>query len=72
LARLAEEVKIADVALCYLNPKSRAADLKAYKIDPAAENTIILYKDYTVTDTFVDLPVAAFGRVASAVSKQAP
>ncbi|MCE9562150.1 MAG: hypothetical protein K8U57_08860 [Planctomycetes bacterium] len=72
LAQLAEEVKIAEVALCYLNPKSRAADLKSYRINPAAENTIMIYKDYTVTDTFVDLPAAAFGRIATAVSKQLP
>jgi protocatechuate 3,4-dioxygenase beta subunit len=72
LARLAAELKIADVALCHLNPKTRAKDLKAYKIDPAAENTVMVYKNYTVSDTLVDLPAAAFDRVAAAAAKQLP
>ncbi len=72
LTRLAAELKVADVALCHLNPKTRAADLKAYRIDPAAENTIILYKDYTVTDTFVDLRADDFGRVVAAAGKLTP
>ena len=72
LARLAGELKIADVALCHLNPKTREADLKAYRINPAVESTVIVYKNYTVTDTFVDLPAADFARLAAAVAKQAP
>jgi protocatechuate 3,4-dioxygenase beta subunit len=72
LARLAADLKIAGVALCHLNPKTREKDLRAYKIDPAAENTVMVYKDYTVTDTLVDLPAASFDRVAAAVAKQLP
>ena len=72
LARLAAELKITDVALCHLNPKTRDKDLKAYRIDPAAENTVMVYKDYTVSDTFVNLPAAAFERVSAAVAKQVP
>ena len=72
LTRLAAELKIADVALCHLNPKSRAAELKAYRINAAAENTIMVYKDYTVSATFVDLPVADFEKVTAAVGKLVP
>lgn len=69
LAKLATEIKIADVALCHLNPKNREAELKAYRINPSVENTIIVYKDYTVTETFVNLPADSFGQVVQAVGK---
>ena len=72
LARLAADLKIADVALCHLNPKTRDKEQKAYRIDPAAENTVIVYKDYTVTETFVNLPAAGADRVAAAVKNLAP
>jgi protocatechuate 3,4-dioxygenase beta subunit len=72
LAALAAEAKVAAAALCYLNPKTRDKELKAYRIDPAAENTVIVYKDYTVTETFVNLPAAGADRVAAAVKNLAP
>ena len=72
LVHLAAELKITTVALCHLNPKTRAADLKAYRIDPAAEATLMVYRDYTVTATFVDVQAAAFDTVAAAVGKQLP
>jgi protocatechuate 3,4-dioxygenase beta subunit len=69
LAKLAGDLKIADSSLCYLNPKNRANELKSYRINPAVENTIIVYKDYTVTETFVNLPADSFGQVVNAVGK---
>jgi protocatechuate 3,4-dioxygenase beta subunit len=72
LARLAAELEITDLALCRLNPKTQAADLKAYRINPAVENTIMLYKDYTVTAAFVNLHAASFDNVSAAAKKLLP
>jgi protocatechuate 3,4-dioxygenase beta subunit len=69
LARVAADLKVTAASLCELSPRTRANDLKAYRVNPAAENTVIVYKDYTVTDTFVDLPAGDFGRLAAAAEK---
>lgn len=42
---LAADLKLADVSLCYLTRKSGPKELKAYRIEPAAENTVMVYKD---------------------------
>jgi protocatechuate 3,4-dioxygenase beta subunit len=72
VAQLAATLKLADVSLCYLSARSRASDLKAYKIDLAAENTAVVYKNYTVTDAFINLPAGDFARLAAAIGKQLP
>ena len=66
---LASTLAIADASFCYMSEKSGAAELKAYRINPAAENTIMVYKDYTVAATFVNLSARDCGRVADAVNK---
>ena len=53
---LASTLAIADASFCYMSEKSGPAELKAYRINPTAENTIMVYKDYTVAATFVNLP----------------
>ena len=72
---LAAELNVADESLCYLAPKTGPKELKAYRIDPKAENTLMVYRNYTVAATFVnlsardafqarDLVVAAWGLAA--------
>lgn len=69
---LGDAAGVTDVALCCLSAKTGAKELKAYKIDPGAENTVILYKNYVVTATFVNVPAKAAGPLAEAVKKLLP
>ncbi len=66
---LAAGLKLAAVSLCWLSPKSGPQELKAYRVDPAAENTVMVYRNYTVAATFVNLPAQDDGRVARAVEQ---
>jgi hypothetical protein len=68
LQQLAEARNIKSIGLCYPDPVTRDHDLKLYKINPAARNTILLYKDYKIAANFVDLDPADFQPVISAVS----
>ena len=54
---------------CYPDPTTRDDDLRSYKINPAAANTILVYKNYTVATRFVDLSAKDFGQVEAAVAK---
>jgi len=72
LKKLAEENKIVHSALCYPDPASKAEDLGKYQINPDAQNTIIVYKDYKVTACFVNVDVRDFARVEEAVRKMLP
>jgi hypothetical protein len=69
LAKIARKAGVSQSALCYPDPASRDEDLKAYKVNPAATNTILVYKNYMVTARFVDLSSKEFGRVEAAVAK---
>ena len=66
---LAADLKFADISLCYLTPKTGPKELKAYQIDPAAENTVMVYKNYTIAATFVNLPAKDDWRVAESIEK---
>ena len=66
---LAADLKFTDLSLCYLTPKSGPKELKAYRIDPAAENTVMVYKNYTIAATFVNLPAKDDGKVAEVIEK---
>lgn len=68
LKRIAAEAKVARSGLCGLNPKTRDKELRAYKVNPNAGITIIIYKDYTVVATFVNLPAKDFGKVEEVVN----
>ena len=70
--KLAKTAKLAGVSLsslCYPDPSTRSEDLQAYKINPSATRTILVYKDYTVAAKFVELPAKDFGRVEAATAK---
>jgi protocatechuate 3,4-dioxygenase beta subunit len=69
LKRMARELGIAEIALCYPEPETRAEALREYRIHPAAKNTVLVYKDYVVAASFTDLDAKDFGRVAAVVRK---
>ena len=69
LAKTAKRAGVSRSALCYPDPSTKEEDLRAYKINPAATNTVLVYKDYTVAARFVDLSANDFGRVEAAVAK---
>jgi protocatechuate 3,4-dioxygenase, beta subunit len=69
LAKTARRAGVSRSALCYPDPASREEDLQAYKINPAATSTVLVYKDYTVAARFVDLSAKDFGRVEAATAK---
>jgi protocatechuate 3,4-dioxygenase beta subunit len=72
LARLGAERKITKSALCYPDPSTKKADLNKYHINPAAQNTIIVYREYKVTAVFVNLNETDFAKVEEAVKKSLP
>jgi hypothetical protein len=69
LKEMAERLKIVRVDVCYPAVDSRAKDLKAYKINPQARNTLMIYKDFKVVATFVDLAGEDFARVEEVVRR---
>jgi len=68
LQQLGIVLKVSQIGLCYPDPITGDSDLKAYRINPAAQNTIIVYKNYKVIANFVDLVPANFDQVAAAVT----
>jgi hypothetical protein len=52
LQRFAKDQSILHVMLCRVDPERRREQLDAYKIDPAASSTVMLYRDYLVTKTW--------------------
>jgi hypothetical protein len=69
LAKTAKRAGVSRSALCYPDPSTKKEDLQAYKINPAATSTILIYKEYTVAARFVDLSAKDFGRVEAATAK---
>ena len=68
LRQMADDHKVSKIGVCYPDPDWRAEQLKAYKINPAADNTVMVYKNYKVTANFVDLSAADFGKLEAAVA----
>ena len=54
LQEVADKAKAQDIALAYLSPKDGAE--KAYKVNlaPDVKNTVMLYRDRTVTAKYVN------------------
>jgi hypothetical protein len=52
----------------YLPDGKTSPSLKQYKINPEAKNTIMTYRDKTVTATFVDIDEKGFTKVADAAA----
>jgi hypothetical protein len=66
--QLGADLKISQIGFCYPDPNTEKQDLKDYKINPAAQNTIMIYKNYKVAANFVDLDPADFDQVETAVA----
>jgi hypothetical protein len=66
---MAAEEKIAKAGICYPDPETRDDDLKAYKINSAATNTVLIYKNYKVEANFVNVIANDFDQIAAAVGK---
>ena len=66
---LASTLAITDASFCHMSEKTGSAELRAYRINPTAENTVMVYKDYTVAATFVNLSARDCGQVADALKK---
>ena len=57
------------IPLVFLPKGTSEADIAAYKINPAARNTILLWRQGTVRNSFVDVEPAAFTTVEKAVDE---
>ncbi len=69
LKQMADDLKIARIGICYPDPATRDNDLKQYKWNPAANDTVMVYKDYKVAANFVNLDAADFDQVETAVAQ---
>jgi protocatechuate 3,4-dioxygenase, beta subunit len=68
LRQMAGDAGITQIGICYPDPVERDHDLQIYKINPQADNTVMVYKNYKVTANFVNLDPADFDRVVAAVN----
>lgn len=68
LKQMSDDLNITQIGVCYPDPATRDHDLQLYKINPAATNTIMVYKNYKVAANFVDLNAADFDKVAAVVN----
>jgi hypothetical protein len=55
------------IPVTFLPQGTRAGDVGAYKINPAAQNTILLWKGQRVTKNFVDVDHASLPAVEKAL-----
>ena len=72
LKQMAAAQNINGIGIIYLKDKKDTANKDIFgllKINPAAKNTVLVYKKKTIAATFVDLDAAKFGAVEEAVGK---
>jgi polyisoprenoid-binding protein YceI len=69
LEQLATSEGVVLTSLCTPDPKTGEKDLAAYNVNPKVENTVIIYKDYEVVATFVDLPADDADKLKAAVAE---
>ena len=69
IAKLAEDKKIEDIALCYLPDKQRDNYLRLLKIEPSEKlrNVIFVYRNKRLTHKFVNLDAKDFAKVEEAM-----
>lgn len=72
LRQLAKDSALQSVMLCRPDPERKAKQLKAYKIDPAASNAVMLYQDYTVRKAWAGVNAAGLADVKTAADKYLP
>lgn len=67
IERAAREKKLT-IPVTYLPDGKTSYSLKQYHINPAAKNTVMTYRNKTVTATFVDIDEKGFAPVADAAA----
>jgi hypothetical protein len=72
LRKLAKDAAIQAVMLVRPDPERKEKQLKAYKIDAAATNTVLLYQDYTVKNVWTGVKTADLADVKSTTDKYLP
>jgi len=58
LRKLAKDTSLKSVMLCCPDPSRKEKQLKAYKVDAAVSNTVMLYQDFTVKQTWTDASIS--------------
>jgi hypothetical protein len=72
LQKFASDHAIVHLMLCRPDPERSAKQLKAYKIDPSVANTILLYRNYTVTTNWTALAVGQLRELKTATDAYLP
>jgi hypothetical protein len=73
LRRMAHEQRLERAALCYPEPGHEDSDLRRkLKVNPTAQNTILVYRRFRVTANFVNVDPRAFTDVEAAVKRALP
>ena len=72
LRRLAKDASIRAVMLVRPDPERKEKQLKAYKIDATASNTVMLYQDYTVKNVWTGLKDADLALLKTATDTYLP
>jgi hypothetical protein len=67
IEQVTREKKIT-IPVTYLPSGKASPALQQYKINPEAKNTILTYRDKTVTATFVNVDATTFPKVADAAA----
>ena len=68
IEKIAKEKSIS-IPLTFLPQGSGAGDIGAYKINPAAKNTILLWKGQNVKKSFVDVDASTLPQIEKAVDE---
>ena len=72
LKAIAKDQGVQRLMLCYPDPERKEKQLNAYKIDPAAENTVVLYQDYVVKQAWAGLAPVDLPRLKAATDRYLP
>ncbi len=72
LRSLAKEHSLRQLMLCRPDPRRKEKQLRAYKVDAIAANSVVLYQDYAVKRAWSDLEVADLGELKKATDGYLP
>ena len=72
LRTLAKDSAIQNVMLVRPDPEKKEKQLKAYKIDPTATNTFMLYQEYIVKNAWTGLKTADLADVKTVTDRYLP
>lgn len=69
IAKLGQEKKIEDIALCYLPSKRREDYLRLYKVETSwsLRNIVFVYRNQRLSSKFINLDTKDFGKVEEAL-----